>query len=337
MLFPSAGILKHGLSISKAYLADITDTKERQAVLGMFNACSALGFIFGPLLGGYLADWDPSLQVPNLVGATIFFFDMILVSALVPPLHKERNEVTQNGGDVTGEQQAKVNGRDVTGEQQAKVSSGDVTGEQQVNGGFDFKELISSLNIAKGVHWIKIWDLLLFRFLTTFAVIMFRTNFSSFVEEHYHVDYKTFGQIICFSGVISAVASSTCGMISRLYNSHSKQFVHATVLLTLSILLITLSLNVLMLLVLLIPLSIATANLRICMMSLMLKRGREDEKGAIIGLANSTSSVSRMLAPSIVGVVQEFSSEAVGYLSAGLAAVTVGMLLFYPIEKEKRT
>ena len=67
----------------------------------------------------------------------------------------------------------------------------------------------------------------------------------------------------------------------------------------------------------------------------MLQRGREEEKGAIVGLANSMSSVSRMLAPSIVGVSQEYSVELAGYLSAVLALLAAGVVLRYPIERNK--
>ena len=65
----------------------------------------------------------------------------------------------------------------------------------------------------------------------------------------------------------------------------------------------------------------------------MLERGREEEKGAIVGLANSMSSVSRMLAPSIVGVSQEYSVEFAGYLSSVLALLAAGVVLRYPIER----
>ena len=69
------------------------------------------------------------------------------------------------------------------------------------------------------------------------------------------------------------------------------------------------------------------------MLSLMLHRGREEEKGALVGLANSMSSLSRMLAPSIVGVIQDYSVEMAGYLSAVLALLAAGVVLLNPIEQ----
>ena len=80
---------------------------------------------------------------------------------------------------------------------------------------------------------------------------------------------------------------------------------------------------------LLVPLSLSTANLRICLLSVMLQRGRAEEKGALVGLANSITSISRMLAPSIVGVSQEYSVELPGYLGAVLALLAAGVALVY--------
>ena len=61
-IVPPLGVTKHGLSTAKAYLADITPSKDRASVLGTFNAVSGLGFIIGPLIGGEMANADPTLQ-----------------------------------------------------------------------------------------------------------------------------------------------------------------------------------------------------------------------------------------------------------------------------------
>ena len=55
-LYYTVGILKRGLSISKAYLSDIVSSQERQSVLGMFNACSRLSLGFILILVHWLVD-----------------------------------------------------------------------------------------------------------------------------------------------------------------------------------------------------------------------------------------------------------------------------------------
>ena len=306
----TVGILKHGLSVSKAYLADIASSQERQSVLGMFNACSSLGFIFGPLIGGYLADRDPSLQLSLLTGAAVFGLNFLLVIILVPSSNDQKRKLEDTI--------AKENS--LLGWMKTKIS---------------VRQILDSLNIFKGLHWLEMLDIVVVRFLMTFSIIIFRTNFTFFLEQHLQVSSTTFGQILSFNGITSALASATSGMISKFYSSHVKQVLHFTLLLASSIACLTLAPNVASVILLLVPLSLSTSNLRICLLSLMLQRGREEEKGAIVGLANSMSSVSRMLAPSIVGVSQEYSVELAGYLSAVLALLAAGVVLRYPIESNK--
>ena len=305
--------MKHGLSVSKAYLIDITDGgSERQAALGLFHACSSLGFIFGPLIGGYLADWDQSLSVSFLAGASVFVVNFCLVALLLPSLNTHSS--TSNGATVTDKK-------------------GGSSRQQQSVGGVSYylKQLVSSVNIFKGIRWWGMSDLIFLRFVSTFSVLIFRTNFPIFLDVHFSVGYKTLGKIISFNGVAAAIAAASCGYISRLYSDRSKQITHFTLLMAVSIFLITASPSIPLLVALLIPLSVATSNLRICMLTVMLERGREDERGAIIGLGNSISSLSRMLAPSIVGLAQEYSTEAAGYLSFVLALTATGISLWLEV------
>jgi len=190
-----------------------------------------------------------------------------------------------------------------------------------------------SVNICKGIHWMELIDLILLQFLMTFSMIIFRSNFSMFLEFHFHVDYKTMGKVISFSAVASAVASATVGRISKLYSNHQTQLIHFTMLLAVSVTVVSISPSLPISIVFLIPLSLSSSNLRICMLCLQLQRAREDEKGAIIGLSNSINSVSRMLAPTIMGLAQEQSSEMPGYISSGLSLVAVAVMVLYQFER----
>ena len=69
-------------------------------------------------------------------------------------------------------------------------------------------------------------DIVAVRFLMTFSIIIFRTNFTIFLEEHFHVSNSTFGQILSFNGIASALASATSGKISKLYSSHVLSLIH---------------------------------------------------------------------------------------------------------------
>ena len=311
-------MLKHGLSISKAYLADIASSQERQSVLGMFNACSSFGFIFGPLISGYLADRDPSLQLSVLTGAGVFGTNFVLVALMLPSMPSP----------VLNDQTLKDSGSELSTPDQTSQTADRTTVEQ----------VLHSLNIFRRihVHWWQLVDVIIIQFLLTFSSIVFKFSFVVFMDEQFHVSGTTLGQILSFNGLASAIGSATSGRISKLYSSNSRQVAHFTLLLALSLTCLTFAPNIACVVVLLIPLSLSTANLRICLLSLMLQRGRAEERGAIVGLANSISSISRMLAPSIVGISQEYSVKLPGYLSAVLALAASGVALVYCLGQDAK-
>ena len=66
------GIFKHTLSISRALLADLVTEEERPVVLGQFNTASSMGFILGPVDGGYLAELDGGFYLTAFVCSSVF-------------------------------------------------------------------------------------------------------------------------------------------------------------------------------------------------------------------------------------------------------------------------
>ena len=79
------GLLKHGLSTGKAFLTDVTPQKELCKALGYYHACSSTGYIAGPVIGGYLIDWDPTFALVAYSCSSVFFFNSVLAFVLLPP------------------------------------------------------------------------------------------------------------------------------------------------------------------------------------------------------------------------------------------------------------
>jgi DHA1 family tetracycline resistance protein-like MFS transporter len=74
------GITGGNISIAQAYIADVTDKKNRAKGMGMIGAAFGLGFIFGPAIGGFLSKFSfstPAYFATAIsllsVLATIFF------------------------------------------------------------------------------------------------------------------------------------------------------------------------------------------------------------------------------------------------------------------------
>ena len=228
---------------------------------------------------------DPQLGLPFIASAGVFFTASMVILLLIP---ETRNNIT-------------------------KTTT------------FNWREVFSSLNIFEGFKWSEQYDILLFRFVSSLSVITYRRNFTIFLEEVHGMTGKhwTKGMIMSFNAVVGMVASSFAGRVSKYYHSQSKLLVHMTILMCLamigSVWLPWLPVTI----ICLIPLSVATANLRIASVKVMLTRGDQGQKGALIGIGASVTSLARALGPSVVGVAQEYSSVYSGYMSSGLGVASL--------------
>src|SRR5688572_10024356 len=52
------GLTGASITVASAYIADVTTPQKRAAAFGMFGAMAGLGFVLGPLLGGFLGSHD---------------------------------------------------------------------------------------------------------------------------------------------------------------------------------------------------------------------------------------------------------------------------------------
>src|SRR6266581_9416555 len=70
------GITGGNFSILSAYIADVTKPEERGRYFGMFGAMIGVGFIIGPVIGGFLARFGVS--APLYAAAGITFLTVVL-------------------------------------------------------------------------------------------------------------------------------------------------------------------------------------------------------------------------------------------------------------------
>jgi len=86
MLFAArilSGILSSATApTTMAYIGDSTPEKERGGGMGLLGAAGGIGTIFGPVLGGFLA--DESLAMPFFIAAGMAFLSLILTAIFLP-------------------------------------------------------------------------------------------------------------------------------------------------------------------------------------------------------------------------------------------------------------
>ncbi|KAM6179192.1 major facilitator superfamily domain-containing protein 9 [Erethizon dorsatum] len=315
------GIFKHTLSISRALLSDLVVEKERPMVLGTFNTASSMGFILGPVLGGYLAELEGGFCLTALLCCSIFLLNAGLVWLF--PWNGTEVDRTENGPGPGGHLALS---RRTDHEPQGAATSPAATVTAPRG---RWAEVRSALLDGRSLVCSKMGDILLVRLLMGVAVMLYHSNFVLALEERFGVRPRTSGYLISCSSALGALAGLTLGPTLRLYghNLHAA-LLHSSVL-TCALLLLYASAGTMALVVLAsMLLSFSTTIGRTCVTDLQLTVGGAQASGTIIGMGQSVTAVGRIIAPLLSGVAQEVSPCGPPGLGAALALVAVFIMSF---------
>ena len=92
MLFVSRiidGISGANISTAQAYIADVTDEKNRAKSFGLIGAAFGLGFIIGPAVGGFLSQFG--YHVPAFFAAGLSLLTIVLTFFMLPEPERKSN------------------------------------------------------------------------------------------------------------------------------------------------------------------------------------------------------------------------------------------------------
>jgi multidrug resistance protein len=84
------GITAGNLSLAQAYISDVTEPENRSKAFGVIGIAFGLGFLIGPALSGFLAQYD--MRYPAWAAATLSFTSVLCTYFLLP-------QVVPHGGD----------------------------------------------------------------------------------------------------------------------------------------------------------------------------------------------------------------------------------------------
>ena len=84
-----SGISGATYSTANAYIADVTAPEERGRAFGMIGAAFGFGFVFGPVLGGFLGEVDP--RAPFLAGVVLALLNFLYGLFVLPESHAPEN------------------------------------------------------------------------------------------------------------------------------------------------------------------------------------------------------------------------------------------------------
>lgn len=85
-----SGAMAGNISAAQAYMTDISGPEDRAKAMGLIGAAFGIGFLIGPLIGGYLAGdsfANANLSLPAYVSAALAFTAFVLVALFLPESH----------------------------------------------------------------------------------------------------------------------------------------------------------------------------------------------------------------------------------------------------------
>ncbi|KAI1885360.1 hypothetical protein AGOR_G00219340 [Albula goreensis] len=315
------GLFKHSLSICRALLSDLVTETERPLVMGRFNAASSVGFILGPVVGGYLTEHEGGFYTSSFVCATIFVLNAALVWML--PWSDAPSRTDANANSSAKSHRAKQNGLEGANHV-AGVGLGVEPGRWEPPA---WRQLSSVLVRIRALTSSDMWDVFLVRLLMAVAIMLYYSNFSLALEERFELKPKVTGYLISYSSTLGALAGCLVGPVTQLYgNDMPALLLHSTMLTSVLIFLYATAPNVWQVLLTSTFFAISTTIGRTCITDLELRRGGTQASGTLIGAGQSVTAVGRILAPLLSGVAQEFSPCGPPSLGVVLALAAVLLL-----------
>lgn len=185
-------------------------------------------------------------------------------------------------------------------------------------------EVMSALKDMKNLIFSALRDIFIVRFMMGVAVMLYYSNFVLGLEERFGLRPKTTGYLISYTSALGTLAGFAVGPILWLYRHNSHMVVlHSGALTCLLLLVYSTTGSMAMVVVSSTLLSFTTTIGRTCITDLQLTVGGAQTSGTIIGVGQSVTAVSRILAPLLSGVAQEISPCGPPSLGAALALVAI--------------
>lgn len=289
-----AGITAANISVAQAYISDITDEKNRSRGLGMIGAAFGLGFIIGPATGGALSSFGYS--VPAFIAAGLGLVNLVLVAFWLP--------------------------ESLSIERRALLAQSPA------------RKTLAPGGLWHALHRPVTGPLLHTRFFFGLAFSIFQTMFALYALSRFRVNAQNTGFILAYVGVLSVITQGfLVGKLTSRF-AESRLILAMSIIFAVSLLGWALAPNILTLLLIMAPTSFSAGVLNTVINSAISKSVPAIEVGGMLGFASSLEAGTRVIAPTIGGILLDQVSSRVsmfaGTTAPGLfAAIIMAWLVIF--------
>lgn len=281
------GLTGGNISVAQAYISDVTDASNRAKGLGMIGAAFGLGFIFGPALGGFLSQWG--YTVPAFVAAGLSLINLALVALWLP--------------------------ESLTEQKRTELAAGPARPR------FTVQAMLQSLRRP------IVGPLLHTRFFFGLAFSMFQTIFALYAQYRFNLSVEETAYILTYVGVLSVLTQGVfIGRLTKRFQENTLILI-STAVMAVSLLGWAFSPSVLTLLIILLPTAVSGGVLNTVINSAATKAVAPNEIGGILGISSSLESITRVIAPSLGGLMLgRLGTSAPGVFGFAILALLVSYI-----------
>jgi MFS family permease len=261
------GITAGNLSLAQAYISDVTEPENRAKSFGVIGIAFGLGFLIGPALSGYLAQFDYSY--PAWAAAALSFTSVLCTYFLLP-------QVVPHAGD------------------------------EETGPGGKRLGLLDWGAYAKYFERPELASILTQFFFFCIMFSLFISGFALFAERRFLVDGRPFGPkevgyLYAYAGLMGLVIQG--GLLGRLVKRFGEKPLARAGFLSAAVGLTALAFThpVLFLIPVFTATSFGTGVLRPTLTSQVTQHVSRREQGVVLGLTQSLNSISSIVAPLAAG------------------------------------
>ena len=288
-----AGICGATISTTQASVADSTGLEGRARGMALIGAAFGIGFTFGPVLGGLVTRYEKVIlgkeyalnTMPGFVAAALSLIAWLICLIKLEESHKP-----------------------------GAASAG--TGHRQ---------LINIKALREAIANPALGPLLLIFFLAIFAFAQFETTLSLLGNDSFNLDQEHVLYLFCYIGFSLSLIQGGLVRFLAPKLGEAPMTIMGAAFMTIGLFLISLSAAYasLTMLYCVIPVAVCGfAFLTPSIQSLISRRTDPERQGEMLGLAQSASSLSRILGPCVSNALYPFGAALTYKVASGLAALS---------------
>ncbi len=292
-----AGISNANISVAQAYIADITNPKERTVKMGIIQAAFSLGFIIGFPIGGILSE-QFSISTPSILASSLSMINAIFAYFLLPESLNQKNRKMES----------------IVLNPLSIIES-------------------SILNIKNYYQNQKFKSILIIFFLYSFAFSILHVTFVEFNREYLKMNSQKIGFIFMYIGIIGFLIQMFCiKSLIKIFNEENVMIIGFS-LMAFGLVLTPFVDHMNWLFLTTFFVSSGNSLIAPTATSLISQKATKSEQGLILGITQSLGSLGRIFGPPFGGLTYYTIHMMFPFISA--AIVLIGSIIFYQFMKCK--